>query len=705
MSRFVTLITELALLAAAALVGAFAFNNVKVIPPGVIAFPSYHYATNQLLAIAGAYIACHAVTFVALAAIVGVNRFDSPRRMALAAYGMLFGFSLASAIVFLLTLLPFDPNMVVGLELVILGAFLVVFVARALVARGGGGALGALGRFAGQLVVGLGSPIAWVAIAMAAVLVGSAYGFVSDRDFANKVTEIRLMLSEGGGARYGLVNAFDGATFRQPVLTRFAPGDPATAWVLERHGQIVRLPYGQAGPAEVVLDIADKLGWVEIELGALGFAFHPEFGIAGSPNAGFIYLYYTEFREDGEAKSQINRLSRFDIALPDPATRRASEQVLIEQTRPASGFHNGGSVEFGPDGFLYLAVGEATYPKSHQTLGVDLLGGIMRIDVDRKGGAISHPIRRQPAHGKTQGYFIPSDNPFVGQPDALEEYWALGLRNPFRVAFDPETGNLWAGDVGSDVWEEVNLVVKGGNYQFPFVEGTEPTGKARPDPLIGVETGPLHWYRHTSTDRAVIGGIVYRGDHYPDLVGRYVFADNYSSKIMAMPANGSVAETVDVIARANQFAQRGVSSVTAAPDGAILVTTLGRDADAGGEVLRLVAGAEAEAAAQATATQPTEDEPGAPTAAEIAGLFASNCGRCHGVTGRSDGPDSEELEVRPPDMASAAWQDGITDEQIRRIIVEGGEAVGKNAAMPPWDGVLTEAEIDGLIAHLRSLRQ
>jgi hypothetical protein len=162
----------------------------------------------------------------------------------------------------------------------------------------------------------------------------------------------------------------------------------------------------------------------------------------------------------------------------------------------------------------------------------------------------------------------------VGTAELLEEYWAIGLRNPFRIKFDPSTGKLWARDVGSTKWEEVNLIEPGVDYQYPYIEGREATRYARPSTLKLKERGPLFTYIHTAYDRAVTGGIVYQGNEFPDLRGKYLFADNYSSKLFSMRGNGQVAESVEHIATADQYAQRGTSSVSQLAGGEVLLTTL-----------------------------------------------------------------------------------------------------------------------------------
>jgi glucose/arabinose dehydrogenase len=519
--------------------------------------------------------------------------------------------------------------------------------------------------------------------------------FTSDRDVANVITQIRIKFATSDDGDWTVENAVAGRQFLQPIQVKFPPRVNDTMYVLERNGRLHRVPWRKPGQVELHLDVADRVGEAEIENGALGFALHPEFGSAGSPNAGFVYLYYTSVI-DGE---QINRLSRFDIAGGDAQHAAGTETVMIELDRSEDGFHNGGSVEFGPDGFLYVALGEMSEAKAHQRVDVTLSGGIIRIDVDQKGGKVSRPISRQPRNGKTAHYFIPLDNPFVDQPGVLEEFYALGLRNPFRIAFDPDNGALWAGDVGSTVWEEVNLIESGGNYQFPYVEGREPTGSTKPSDLVGREIGPLYTYRHTAYERAVIGGVVYRGERYPDLQGLYLFGDNYSGNIYTMGADGSQTDSVDFLAQANQYAQRGITSFTETPDGEILLTTLGSASGSSGEIIRLVPKDQASAGA---GQAPVVVEEKAVSADEALSLFSANCSRCHGANGHADGPDSAHLGVAVPDFSTKAFQSSRSDDDIHAVIEEGGAARRMSAMMPPWGMALSDAEIRALVALIRT---
>jgi mono/diheme cytochrome c family protein len=372
--------------------------------------------------------------------------------------------------------------------------------------------------------------------------------------------------------------------------------------------------------------------------------------------------------------------------------------------RPPSQYHNGGHVETGPDGMLYLALGEMGMEDSHQRIDRTLSGGILRIDVT--GGGL--PISKQPVDGKTQGYTIPRDNPFLNVPGALGEFYAFGLRNPFRFAFDRANGSLWTGDVGSTVWEEVNVIEKAGNYQFPYDEGGEPaSGFAKPATVHGAEHGPIYAYRHTAYDRSVIGGIVYRGKRWPQLEGQYIFGDNYSGKFWAIPArNAKVTETV-TLGQADKYAQRGFTSIIQTPDDRILVSIMGSSSAPNGEIVELVPrqgadqGLGGKGAVAAAAAAPEQLD-----ATALRESFVTNCARCHGNEGRGDGPDAvllkEQFGASPTNFHAPAFKTKSRDE-IHRAIAKGGGAVGLSETMPPWTGVLEDPEIDALTDYVRAM--
>lgn len=693
MYRIVILVAELALVAIAVFAADLLQRQIEFIPGWLVHLPQVDYGPTDFWITFTYFLVGHLLVFTVAQVMVGPWRPSESRRSVDELFALAAGFALSALTLFITSSVAFDPQFVVGIA--VCSALLVLTVHLVAAVRTNG-AVQAIRASAFALLRRTFSVPGVLILAFAVSPGILAKLFVSDRDIANAITQVRIYMADLGAedAQWSTRNALNGRTFLQPIQVRFPPHRPDRLYVLERGGRLHRMPWRAPGESALVLDIAHRVGVVEVENGALGFDFHPAFGSPDSADRGSIFLYYTDVR-DGR---QVNRLSKFDLNAPEPA---ATEQPLIVWDRNASGFHNGGEVRFGPDGFLYLGIGEMSDGDSHQAIDHNLAGGVLRIDADRQGGDTSHPPPRQPADGTTRGYYIPSDNPFVGQETVLEEFWALGLRNPFRMSFDSATGRLWAGEVGSTVWEEVNLLEAGGNYQFPFIEGYEATGEARPEVVKGREQPPVHTYRHTSFDRAVIGGVVYRGERFPELQGLYVFGDNYSGKIFAFPATGERIEEAPVLGQVNQYAQRGLTSFTETPDGEILITTLGQADRATGEVLQLVRGASEEG--EAAAAPP--DQQGAVTMAAALTLYRTNCSRCHGENGMGDAPDAAAMDVPMPDFTSAAFQDQRTDAQLRGVIVDGGAPHGLSAMMPPWGRVLSDAEVDAMVRVVRDFGQ
>jgi len=291
----------------------------------------------------------------------------------------------------------------------------------------------------------------------------------------------------------------------KPIEVRHDP--MGRLFMVEQTGRVLLFENGSiVEPA--YLDLSDKV-YVAFECGLLGIAFHPKF-----PDNGLFYASYTtDERKPGEKQPAVKSyISEFKV---DPKGRqidRAAERVLLTLEQPFPN-HNGGQIQFGPDGMMYLGFGDGG--KAHDTLNAGQdpgtwLGKMLRID----------PI---PDAAAKTAYTIPKDNPFVGKENWKPEIWALGQRNPWRFSFDRQTGDLWAADVGQDIWEEVNLIQKGGNYGWRIREGRHDLWPATPvtTPLID----PVFEYYHDRRAASITGGYVYRGKKIPALQGWYVCAD------------------------------------------------------------------------------------------------------------------------------------------------------------------------------------
>ena len=291
-------------------------------------------------------------------------------------------------------------------------------------------------------------------------------------------------------------------------------GTPDRLYVVEQAGTIRIVDKGKLLP-EPFLDIS---GRVESggEKGLLSVAFHPRYA-----DNGLLYVDYTT-RRDGRLYTHVSRLQRAERNHADSG----AETVLLRIEQPYSN-HNGGQLTFGPDGYLYIGMGDggsANDPQNHgQNLG-SLLGKILRIDVDAAGGGLP--------------YAIPRDNPFVDRKGARAEIWAYGLRNPWRFAFDPANGRLYAADVGQNAVEEIDVIERGGNYGWRIMEGDICT------PAIGSPCDrrglvpPIHVYRHPA-GFSVTGGFVYRSASVPGLCGVYLFADYVTQRVWGLRYDGA----------------------------------------------------------------------------------------------------------------------------------------------------------------------
>jgi glucose/arabinose dehydrogenase len=349
----------------------------------------------------------------------------------------------------------------------------------------------------------------------------------------------------------------------RPVQAIQQPGDAVNLFILEQPGRILVADPSKRDTKEapVFLDIRERVNDGGNEEGLLSIAFHPDF-----PKKREIYCYYTA------AKPRRSILSRFTVSEDGRTADPASEQVLLVQSQPYSN-HNGGTVLFGPDGYLYLSLGDggAANDPHHYAQNMDtFLGKVLRIDVN-KAGEGGDP------------YAVPADNPFVGKEGAKPEIWALGTRNIWRMAFDAKTGDLWAGDVGQNIWEEVSLIRKGGNYGWNAREGFHEFSGGRGD---GPFEEPVVEYHHRE-GMSITGGQVYRGKEIPALDGVYIYADFVSSNVWGIRMIDGKPTKPAIIAQ-----KRGelIASIDAMHDGSLLVSafTGGQDKGNAGSLWKLV---------------------------------------------------------------------------------------------------------------------
>lgn len=399
-------------------------------------------------------------------------------------------------------------------------------------------------------------------------------------------------------------DAFPNFEFIEPVRIAVHPLEQKLA-IAEKGGNIWLVDNNPAATQKtLLLDISAQLQLIEVgEGGVAGFVFHPEFGQAGSPNRGFFYVFYRWSPASGIVTRNdtpgYNRLSRFNV--PDGSTSADpnSEFILIQQFDRSVG-HAGAAMFFGSDGYLYLTVGEEGIPdKSLDTQRIDLglFSGVLRIDVDRDPTR-SHPIRRMPQGTLTQpagwpvsftrGYNIPDDNPFVDPAGGnLEEFYAIGLRHPWTMNYDDGTGNIWSADVGAVNFEEVNIIEKGANYQWAYMEGTMAGGLPTPLNIIGTEAPPLYEYDH-SVGQAIIGAGVYRGNLYPELLGKYLFSDFLGGQLWTLELDAQSQPVVTQIATLPSGYPNGINSYALDRQGRILLAKTAGGLAPGGKILELV---------------------------------------------------------------------------------------------------------------------
>lgn len=366
-----------------------------------------------------------------------------------------------------------------------------------------------------------------------------------------------------GGFGYQFTDAF-GLSFASPVAVATPPGETNRLFVVEQAGQVVVITNLAAPTRSIFLNLTANTV-AGGEQGLLGLAFHPDY----ARNGRFFVFRTLTATTAGNANRRHNRLSEFRVSPGDPHRAQTAETVLFQQADEASN-HNGGDLHFGPDGFLYVALGDEgggndQYGNS-QRIDRDFFAGILRLDVDHRPGSL--PPNPHPA--VVGGYRVPADNPYVGATEFLgrpinpaavrTEFWAVGLRNPWRMSFDRATGELWVADVGQGVRESIFLSGSGANHGWAFREGNVAGPKTgMPADFLTHprhrHVGPLYAYPHGSGNFAgdsVTGGVVYRGDRLSQLHGSYVFADYVRGNVWALRrVPGAAPQVTRLLSRGN----------------------------------------------------------------------------------------------------------------------------------------------------------
>ncbi|MBX3743607.1 MAG: PQQ-dependent sugar dehydrogenase [Akkermansiaceae bacterium] len=436
---------------------------------------------------------------------------------------------------------------------------------------------------------------------------GAAPGLDAPQPVGAYLNGVFPQTTPGPTGTWGTADAFPNLTFIDPVRMIKDPLSAAHVYIVCRNGEIWRIPFSSTATTAQKVRFLDRKAntWGYWDTGMLSMAFHPEYGVPGSPNRGYVYVFYQYIPvpiANNVGSSSYMRVSRFTV--PDGATVAdpASEYVLIQQY-DRHNWHGGGGMFFAPDGFLHIVIGdEGDANDSHgaaQKLNSRLFSGILRIDVDRDPEK-SHPIRRQPAQlsmpsgwpqSFTQGYYIPDDNPWQDPAGGiLEEFWTVGTRSPHSMHFDRASGDIWIADVGQGTREEITIARKGGNHQWPYKEGLANGPKAKPANLIGEDNPPVYDYGR-SMGGCIIGGIVYRGSlHSGSLTGKYIFGDHNTKAIYALNRPQGAAASAEYLTEVKRSGgtKAGLSGICEGPDGEVYFMELGNTGADTGKIYKLV---------------------------------------------------------------------------------------------------------------------
>ncbi|HMN17434.1 MAG: T9SS type A sorting domain-containing protein [Ignavibacteriota bacterium] len=330
----------------------------------------------------------------------------------------------------------------------------------------------------------------------------------------NLIVLLLILISTSNFAQFNFRVAFPNLSFSDPLDLQNAGDGTNRIFVVEQDGRIRVFPNDEnAQSTKLFLDITDRVTSGG-ETGLLGLAFHPNY-----ESNGYFYVNYT-------APSPLRTvISRFKVSSTNPdSADKNSEQILVTYNQPYSN-HNGGAVVFGPDGYLYIGSGDGGSggdPQNNAQNITSLLGKILRIDVDNPQAPLN--------------YGIPPDNPFVDSTNVniRKEIYAWGMRNPWRISFDPVTDSLWCGDVGQGDWEEIDIIKKGKNYGWRCYEGNHTYNTSG---CNGTYEFPVWEYSH-SLGYSITGGFVYRGINVPELVGKYIYGDYVSRRVWSLEYDG-----------------------------------------------------------------------------------------------------------------------------------------------------------------------
>jgi uncharacterized repeat protein (TIGR03806 family) len=370
-----------------------------------------------------------------------------------------------------------------------------------------------------------------------------------------------LDLSE---TQWQVVNAFPNLSFSQTLVITPIPSNNRLC-VGSRAGYIVSFENDpNTTSVEPFLDLRDRVA-VVWDGGFLGLVFHPEFGQQGSPNRGYLYVYYSSHCPLNAERTGIVppnecsnypsdssngffstylRLSRFEVP-DDSAIADPDSEVILLNIRLYNGSHRGGGMLFGDDGYLYLTIGDQFRYETAQDIANTLEGGTMRfaVDITDNGDGSwtcpsgSHlPVKVFNTFDEISGryYCIPNDNPWLDATGGnFEEYFSIGHRNPHRLTKDPVTGRLWSGEIGEVSREEINVIEKGNNYGWPFREGKIAGVRPEPPSYLGTLTDPVIDFIRDEA-RAIIAGYVYRGTKFPGLAGQFLAGDYVTNKLWAI---------------------------------------------------------------------------------------------------------------------------------------------------------------------------